>query len=145
MGRRGLRKFQFGLIHLMGVVTFSAFLLSLCAVLGLFSPPAKQPPHWLDFWWAVGGGDKDEVARLIALGIDVNETNLQGESVVYHAAELDRADIVPILIKAGANVNAAAKDKTTALHVVSRYLRSFSSGDVSGKAIWGILAKLLNS
>jgi ankyrin repeat protein len=55
---------------------------------------------------AVLDEDIDEVQRQLDAGVDVNEENSIGYTPLHYAAGVGRIDIVELLIKHGANINA---------------------------------------
>ena len=75
------------------------------------------------FYWMRSQTDTRLVRRFIARGIDVNAPTPQGERPLVHAAQTLRADVVPLLLEAGADPNLANQDRegNTALHAVSQH------------------------
>jgi ankyrin repeat protein len=60
---------------------------------------------------AVERGDAQAVAALLRAGADPEEvTELEGPTVLMHAAEAGNLDVVRALVEGGANVNAAASE-----------------------------------
>lgn len=70
---------------------------------------------------AVTTGNADAVEKLLAVGASKNPTDADRATRLILAAELepDRADIVLLLLKAGAEPNVAAEDGSTALHAAA--------------------------
>lgn len=58
---------------------------------------------------AIDLNDIKEVGRLLSLGIDLEQTNAEGQTPLLFATYLKRNEIALLLMKAGANVNAQDK------------------------------------
>lgn len=67
----------------------------------------------LVYWSSLG--ELDEVAKSLANGIDVNQTDDEGYSALQAAAENGYLDVVKLLVEKGANV--AYKGEYTALQL----------------------------
>ena len=94
-------------------------------------------------------GDANAAAWLIAHGADVNATNYQGDTVLMLQARAGNADVVKVLVKSGANLDAISREwKSTALQQaldaekldVAQILRDAGARDVTvtaknGKAV----------
>ncbi|GGW23193.1 ankyrin repeat domain-containing protein [Arenibacter certesii] len=98
------------------------------------SPLIENPRELNSFCKAIMKGDIKTVKRLIALGEDVNEKSL-GKTPVIFAARYNKAEIVSLLIKNGADVtircdsgytakkHAELSNATDALAVINAHLR----------------------
>ena len=75
------------------------------------------------FLIACEGGDLDLVKRWLSLGkVNVEaKDNLRGRSGIHFAAANGHVDVVTVLLKNDADVNAVNKGKETALHYAAKY------------------------
>lgn len=67
----------------------------------------------LVYWASLG--EVEEIEKLLAQGVDVNQTDDEGYSALQAAAENDNLDVVKLLVEKGANV--AYKGEYTALQL----------------------------
>ena len=73
--------------------------------------------------WAVIHGDASLAERLISKGAKVDElpSDSDGKTALHLAAEFDYPDVIRVLVKHGAHINARGNDRETPLHTaVSR-------------------------
>jgi ankyrin repeat protein len=76
------------------------------------------------FWKAVWAGNPKTVALLLEAGADANRRDADGETAVHTAAGHESAEVINLLIAAGADVNVATHvQKQTPLHVAARHGR----------------------
>jgi ankyrin repeat protein len=68
----------------------------------------------------VGATVLDLVAAAVAKGCNVNKTDWKENSCLHLAAEQGSVDILPILLKAGADVAAKNKDRKTPLDTAKK-------------------------
>src|SRR5205085_6938049 len=66
-------------------------------------------------------GDTAAVRKLLLAKSDVNATQVDGASALHWAVYRDNIELVDLLLKAGANVNAANREGTTPLFMASLY------------------------
>ena len=66
-------------------------------------------------------GTAQEVRSLLAKGADVNASSVGGVTPLMDAARNDRADIVEILLQAGANPNARTSEGLNVIEFIKRY------------------------
>ena len=64
-------------------------------------------------------GDKRLVKALLAIGADVNYSDVNGESAISYASYEGHLTIVKALLKAGADVNVSPKGQSLLMHIVS--------------------------
>lgn len=93
------------------------FLLPLLALVPAFLP-AAEPSAESDIFGAIHANDIDVLKRFIADDPASATTVLakNGMTPLHYAAHLDRVEAANLLLKAGADPNAKAKDLTTPLH-----------------------------
>lgn len=65
---------------------------------------------------AVARGDKKGIARLFQKGAHVNETDVDGNPVLFLAAKKRRKEIVQLLLEKGADIHARDESRKTVLH-----------------------------
>jgi ankyrin repeat protein len=70
------------------------------------SPVLSEQAHCRSLFSAIKDGELEEVRGLIKEGADINEKDANGNTPLLKACEHGRADLVELLIKAGARVNA---------------------------------------
>src|SRR5688572_1973180 len=68
---------------------------------------------------AVKSGDTARVRALIDTRVDVNATQADGTTALHWAVDLDRPEVVQMLIRAGANVKTANRYGATPLWLAS--------------------------
>lgn len=100
--RDELRLTPFLLACEMGEVEKAAFLLPLSEKEVLYSTYEREPALAI----AAAKGRTEMVSWLLDNGFDVNETNEFGGTALIAAAEMDEAEVVKILLMAGADIDA---------------------------------------
>lgn len=75
-----------------------------------------------NFFFAVELGSVPDLARLIKKGVDVNTTDIQGDSALHKAIFRGKISVIKFLISAGAQVNIKNAMGYTPLHVAMVYL-----------------------
>lgn len=84
--------------------------------LNSFSPlPEDDELHLPELVYWASLGDLEQVEKLLAEGIDPNQTDDEGYSALQAAAENDNLTVVKLLVSKGANV--AYKGEYTALQL----------------------------
>ena len=68
---------------------------------------------------AIAANDAEDVSRLIRTGADIGIKGEQGGSMLHLAAMADADRVIPVLVKAGLDVNAPAIDGTVPLHMAA--------------------------
>ncbi|MCC7063660.1 MAG: ankyrin repeat domain-containing protein [Planctomycetes bacterium] len=68
-------------------------------------------------WAAVQFGDVCAVRKALVSGVDANETDPQGESLLMRAASGGSTEVVKVLLAAGAEVNHQSFEGNSALHL----------------------------
>lgn len=63
-----------------------------------------------------GRGDVDDVRLLLAMGVNVNATDIHGSTALFPASLNGHIDVVRVLLAAGAKVNATNRSGQTALY-----------------------------
>ena len=63
---------------------------------------------------------KIKVELLIEKGININQTNENGENALYLASRWGKTEVVKLLIEKGIDINQTDEDGYNALHLASR-------------------------
>lgn len=89
----------------------------------------------------VKGGSLNDIIRLIGTEIDLNERDNNDWTPLHHAAANGHLEIVKVLIKAGANIEAKSIYRVTPLHAACSVLNNEAVIEVLLKARANIEAK----
>jgi len=81
-----------------------------------FIAAMRVGPH-PEAWAAVQSGDANAVRETLASGVDANEADPQGESLLMRAAAGGSTEVVNVLLAAGAEVNHQSFEGNSALHL----------------------------
>jgi len=93
-----------------------AIFLTVCVSKGWQSVNARDFPSWTPICLASHNGNLEDIKRLIAEGVDVNDRCHGGSySPILYAGARGKAHIVETLVKAGANVDLKSSTEKTAL------------------------------
>ena len=78
---------------------------------------------WTPLHRASFNGNLEVVNVLVALGAEVNKTNIDGSTPLHYASINGHLEVVNVLVAAGAEVNKTNNNGSTPLHYASRYGR----------------------
>ncbi len=77
----------------------------------------RENPAGSDIWSAIAAGDIKAVKGHLAKGVDINaKDSTFGSTALSSAALLGHTEVIALLLKAGADVNAMNRDGSTPLH-----------------------------
>ena len=102
------------------IITIILFLSPIIAQAENAHPVMDNP--LLDFL-ALDNASADEIQSLIDQGYDVNEARADGITILHVMVDENRKDIVALLIKSGANVNAIKTGRGGAQHCIELLIR----------------------
>lgn len=88
---------------------FSAFVVTSCQSSQNNNIEIERPMSEQRIFKAIDLNDGKEVENLLSMGMDLEQTNTEGQTPLLFATYLQRNEIALLLMKAGANVNAQDK------------------------------------